>query len=239
SLKFHMRYHGADAPFKCEHCSRMFLKHLRLKHNYYISNHKNRFKCVTCSFSFNTETQLKVHMSKFKHFKVYKCSICYKTFIGMSIFLNHRRLHFQPKYKCKYCPFGVFNLKILKRHELTHKVKNGLKCKYCPYHCKESKTLMIHMNLHMNERAKFKCHLCTYGSQCVGWLNIHMKVHTEEYINKHYTNWRCDRCPFVCTSYEILRRHISMHIYKRTYACLHCTYTASSMAYLVQHGRLH
>ena len=89
--------------------------------------------------------------------KRYKCEYCEKSFLHVSKFLVHKRVHIDSQnYICEQCGKAYKYLRSLKKHLRSHQGPLVIKCKWCPAKFNDKKTLRLHEQNH----TFFKCEKC-------------------------------------------------------------------------------
>lgn len=86
---------GGAAQFRCQRCSRMFMRRSSLERHALIHTGDRPFRCLYCGASFALKQTLSRHVLTHTGEKPHKCDLCLRTFIQRSILVRHRKKHLQ------------------------------------------------------------------------------------------------------------------------------------------------
>ncbi|SCW04616.1 LAFE_0H17480g1_1 [Lachancea fermentati] len=186
-------FHQGIRPFKCEQCSRTFVKKSHLERHLFTHSSEKPFHCSYCGKGVTTKQQLKRH--EVTHTKSFVCDYegCGQSFYKHPQLRSHiLSVHLQ-KLTCKHCgrkfqrPYRLEN-HIAKHHNPD--VVNKYQCSYIS--CSKAFKTWTALQQHIKEdHPKLQCSIC--GKACVGesGLKMHMTIHDDTKVIK---NWKCDLC---------------------------------------------
>ena len=172
-LKIHVsEVHEKDRNFKCEKCSRAFVRKGDLKaHVNAVHEKRKDFKCEICQKAFFRNNYLQTHVNtvhKNVSIVMFQCNMCKKTFTSNSHLKDHvTAVHERAKeFKCEICN-KVFKCKShLKEHVIAvHEKRKDFKCEICNKAFSLKKVLTKHVNVVHKNVSNFMCRICNKAFQ--------------------------------------------------------------------------
>jgi KRAB domain-containing zinc finger protein len=119
--------HIDERAYKCELCTKEFLKIGWLVRHKATHSAANPYICDFCNREFARKLSLKVHIRTHTGEKPYKCSVCSKIFTTCSALSRHAQVHLraQPEenaYKCEVCSKIFTTRSALYGHTRIHSI---------------------------------------------------------------------------------------------------------------------
>lgn len=202
--------------YKCEYCSKIFLRKNQLKKHVLIHTGEKSYKCDVCSKQFGRLDVLKTHKLTHSTDKPYKCDVCFASFARTKYLKRHKIVHSGEKpFECKICVKRFSSAPGLKKHQVVHTGEKLYKCELCPRRFTSHTSLKIHKYAHTGEKL-FKCEVCEKNLSNSGALAIHMRRHTGE------KPFACHLCPMAFVAKEPLKAHVKKHTNGRILKCDVC-----------------
>ena len=235
SVKGKKRIHTGKKPFKCESCSKAFLRNDHLTKHLRIHTGEKPYKCENCGKTFSKSSNLIVHRRTHTGEKPYKCECCGKTFSQNSSLEKHGRTHTGEKpYKCEFqgCGKAFTHGSNLLTHRRTHIGKKLYKCEGCSKAFLRKHHLTRHLRIHTGEKP-YKCENCGKTFSQSGTLQTHRRTHTGE---KPY---KCEDCGKTFSHSSNLQAHRRTHTGEKPYKCECCDRAFSNSSDLQVHRRTH
>ncbi|XP_044270017.1 zinc finger protein 271-like [Tribolium madens] len=162
-----------------------------------------------------------------------ECKLCSQT-LRKNEEKNHMEsYHIGDNYHiCNKCKKEFTDIKLLKRHMRTHKLKKNHNCPTCGKSFYGANDLTIHIRVHTGEKP-LTCTVCSKAFADPRGLNSHMKTHTGK---KPYT---CNTCGKSFAHSFVLTTHKRTHTAERPYVCSSCGKTFIYSHNLAIHMRSH
>ncbi|KAL8580590.1 hypothetical protein ACOMHN_046793 [Nucella lapillus] len=106
-LKYHMRKHTGEEPYKCPHCGRTFRssshRNMHVKAAHSVDKVRSHL-CDWCGKKFFNAAQLRAHVLSHTGERPYQCSVCSRSFTKSNARRVHMRQHTGEKpYVCDQC----------------------------------------------------------------------------------------------------------------------------------------
>lgn len=123
----HNFIHIDERAYKCEQCTKEFLKIGWLVRHKATHSVANPYICDFCNREFARKVSLKVHIRTHTGEKPFKCSVCNKIFTTCSALRRHTQvhLHTEPEenaYKCEVCSKVFMTRSALYGHTRIHSI---------------------------------------------------------------------------------------------------------------------
>lgn len=138
ALESHDRYiHLKERPYRCEQCSRTFIRGDELKlHKRYHQNRESKkgAMCSHCGMVFNSSASRIRHENTVHHnIRRHSCTCCGKKFASTQALERHSRIHSDLKpHQCNDCGQQFREIAHLKVHYRTHSGEKPISCPNCP-----------------------------------------------------------------------------------------------------------
>ncbi|XP_053547004.1 zinc finger protein 574 [Bombina bombina] len=224
-------------PFSCPLCSKVFSTHPEVGEHLRSHSGESHYLCVDCGLGFASEAVLLNHRRSHLSNPLYTCE-CGQTFLNMTKFLYHRRLH-SEKHKnqtpveekknssyhfptttgaflCTPCGKEFPQLSQLLRHQrFVHALERRHKCPTCSKPFKKRSHLRNHMLTHTGERP-YSCTDCSKSFNSQANLLRHRLTHTGEKPHK------CQICGKAFSQSSTLQQHLYVHNQAYPYKCMEC-----------------
>ncbi|XP_057658446.1 gastrula zinc finger protein XlCGF57.1-like isoform X1 [Diorhabda carinulata] len=256
-FKRHLCSHTGEKPFKCDICSKSFLRKFHLIQHLCVHTGEKKFECDICLKKFSQINGLKTHLRSHTGEKPFKCDMCAKTFSLKSSLNLHLRNHTGEKpFKCDICLKTFLQKSRLKEHLYSHAGKKPFKCEMCLRSFSRTSYLRKHLITHKEEKT-FKCDICSKSFSHKFNFNTHLRSHTEEkpfkceicmktFLHKHHLNrhlhshtgekpFKCDICLKTFKQKRSLSVHLLNHTEEKTFKCEICLKSFSQKSSLKPH----
>ncbi|XP_063292014.1 zinc finger protein 574 [Pelobates fuscus] len=235
-LQLHQLSHQTG-PFSCPLCSKIFPTQVEVGEHLRSHQSESHYLCMDCGIGFSSEAILLNHRRTHLSNPLYSCE-CGETFLNMTKFLYHRRLHNnkqkdpalvqEPKtstqtlptpaggFMCAPCGKAFPLLHQLLRHQrFVHSLERRHKCPSCGKPFKKRSHLRSHILTHTGERP-FSCMDCNKSFNSQANLLRHKLTHTGEKPHK------CQLCNKAFSQSSTLQQHLSVHSQEHPYKCNEC-----------------
>ena len=202
----HLRIHDKEKQFKCEKCDKTFLeRHLLKKHVSHVHENVSEepqqshvhdkiklartFGCDICGKKYNQMTSLKSHMNIHAGVKPYECDLCKEKFFTRNQVKCHKISKHTKRFRCKFCSKFFTDVKMLRKHELMHRVeqwlgpepkkKKPVKKEPVKEPVKEPAKQVKKPKVVKKEERIYQCDECGVIFKALPALEQHQKVHEE------------------------------------------------------------
>lgn len=127
------------------HAHKLFLSMSSLTRHDLIHTQERPFKCTEseCGKSFKSKSEVKVHMRYHTGEQPFQCKICGKGFTQNCYITRHMRTGEKP-YPCSVCGRNFSDLRVRKRHMMTHTGEKPYKCLRCEKAFSRTELLKAH-----------------------------------------------------------------------------------------------
>ncbi|KAM4652319.1 zinc finger protein 574-like [Discoglossus pictus] len=236
ALQVHQLSHETG-PFSCPLCSKVFPTHPEVGEHLRSHRGESHYLCVDCGLAFASEAVLLNHRRSHLSNPLYSCE-CGQTFLNMTKFLYHRRLHSNKQrdaapvedkkpsaytfptpaggFMCVPCGKEFPQLPQLLRHQrFVHALERRHKCPVCAKTFKKRSHLRNHMLTHTGERP----HSCT---ECTKSFNSHANLLRHKLIHTGEKPHKCQVCGKAFTQSSTLQQHLIVHGQAYPYKCKEC-----------------
>ena len=123
-LTRHIYVHTKYAVGACRYCGKECNNQNQLKDHERTHTKEKPFICDRCGFKTTNKAALTTHMRIHTGDKPLKCDKCSYTCGDPSNMSKHRKIHELPLHKCEVCERAFCRVATLKRHMLSHEVRN-------------------------------------------------------------------------------------------------------------------
>ena len=217
--------------FKCQFCSQIFLKRMKLKRHYkkVHGGHpdKNR-SCPFCEKVFKLRPSIKY---LFCHIKVIHCTESDKD-VYKSIADEFKQYKEQNGVKCDQCGKFYYNNSSLRVHKLNEHGTDKSICSICACIFKSER----HLNHHMAVRHSAPTIPCEYcGNLYKEKRALYRHIQS---VHKQIKNYACNMCDIKFYDKCRLTKHKTVvHDKIKPYSCLLCKFRTGMYGNLNQHRR--
>lgn len=126
----HLSLHDESIPkHTCIDCGKEFISQRKLKEHSIIHKERIMFKCEMCSKIFVRSQTLQYHRITCK--AAYQCSKCIDSFMSAEALEKHKSLHKTDTYTCIKCNKVFPSMHALQNHEKRHSLRMNYTCQIC------------------------------------------------------------------------------------------------------------
>ena len=238
-LSHHMKVHKTEKQYKCLQCEKAFHYKSKLERHELVHLDTRPFRCTLCEKAFKTQDYLNIHMERHGNKRNFKCAKCSATFKASTDLSEHMRRHRSGKeYACGQCGDRFKTPKYLKQHMFVHSDVRDFACRHCSYTAKTKYILEKHEETHLapEHRQQFSCSQCdrTFFSRTT------LRVHVESAHSQSPSNFRCEKCQKVFTSFGSFKGHQKRNCQReRKFVCEVCGMSFKDRSNLKRHMTVH
>ena len=221
----------SEPIFKCDLCSRNFVKYLALK-THILQVHdtaRHKYSCDKCPRKFREELLLKRHsiyhsdlLEKSKivrNEESFQCNCCKSSFGSLQLRLKHYRAeHRDDLFECEHCELNLPNLRDYLEHSKKHLENAIYKCVVCEKHF----TVLLKFISHLMNHEGMKLHVCEFEGCDKSFMS---KAKLKDHLISHATNSKphlCSLCGQFYKTKENLARHLIRHAGVKKFSCNYC-----------------
>lgn len=203
-VKHQKTQHGTvDAPLKCPHCNKGFMKDFELR--IHERMHKNGFVCKICEKIFPRRSGYEIHMRLHTGEKPFHCQYCALAYASEVSLRSHEKKHIEgQQFQCQFCARKFYRKWECDIHERTHTGVRPYSCDYCRATFKGISHLRVHERSHTGIKP-YLCRTCPSKFTSSSALKRHEATHTTE---RPYT---CDECGKMFRRASHLKSHLRTH----------------------------
>jgi KRAB domain-containing zinc finger protein len=243
-LHFNMSHFECDTCGKKGYFKNKFIRHIRS--HIKIEHREKLFKCEICGKTYASDCSLRAHknLTHTPHPPESLTCHCGKAFKTKYFLRYHKTaVHMKHKYDvaCEHCQKVMRNKYDLRKHIRIHHTeggKNNFKCNDCEKCFNDRMYLQKHAQVHREKNLVCDVIGCgkKFGAQFA--LNIHKKnTH-----NKQKLEFICSQCGKALTSYQKLKRHVTLIHEKLRAPCPvgnGCKFSVGRRNYMRDHLKKH
>ena len=235
-VKFRHHFQEHTHPFKCDKCSKMFLRQTGLdNHNCDVTKIQPDL-CPICGKEIRTSRYMEKHI-RLAHGEEQQCPVCERTFKRADHLLNHKCVNkdgvvvMEKKRKTReqrqaegvhddrVCPIcgKTFSVQSnLTKHMKSHGEKT-VPCPQCGKLFYTPIAVKAHIK-HVHEESHNVCQYCGKVMKCKNSLYGHIT----QYHQNTVTLYECDICGKQFRQKGNVKKHQLIHSDKKTYSCKFC-----------------
>ncbi|KAM8926983.1 zinc finger protein 574 [Pelodytes ibericus] len=233
-LQLHQLTHQAG-PFNCPLCSKVFPTQAEVEEHLRSHQDESHYLCMDCGLGFASEAVLLEHRRSHLSNPLFSCE-CGQTFVNMTKFLYHRRLHNNSKPDENTTTITTAPVEEQQQKTTTYTLPapaGGFLCSPCGKEFPLLPQLLRHQRfVHALER-RHKCSSCGKHFKKRSHLRAHMLTHTGE------RPFSCTECTKSFNSHANLLRHKVTHTGEKPHKCQLCGKAFSQSTTLQQHMFVH
>ncbi|XP_016887286.1 zinc finger protein 708-like isoform X2 [Cynoglossus semilaevis] len=238
-LKAHEIIHSGVKPYRCDLCSKAYMRTNDLEHHKKIVHveggkepRPSLLLCDFCGKEFKCRSQLHLHLQTHTGERPHLCDICGRKFARPHQLKRHKIL--------------IHSNQVIGEENLAS--DSSYTCSVCGKRLKSEAHLMAHSHVHTDDRPH-RCSICLRSFQRVTWLKQHhMRVHLKVRvcdaargggrIRKSTSQTKAFPCPVCCKVFKfksLLESHSLIHSEVRPYACDFCNRRFRRRSHLKRH----
>ncbi|XP_041349548.1 zinc finger protein 665-like isoform X1 [Gigantopelta aegis] len=196
--------------------------------------------CDKCGKVFTWHSALVSHKVNHHGFRPYHCDVCGKTFPRKSVLKLHLFSHCNYKpHRCDECGKQCSTRSSLNWHTKIHSGVRPFYCSICGKSFKFKSDIDKHSKIHSSSREQFQCLICSKSYVTKAGLDAHnLQLHAGEDDRKP-KEFKCQWCPFVCSTKNYLGKHTVTHTGQKDHMCEVCGRAFSFEYSLKRHRLMH
>lgn len=146
----HLSLHDDSIPkHTCIDCGKEFISQRKLKEHSIIHKERIMFKCEMCSKIFVRSQTLQYHRITCK--AAYQCSKCVDSFMTAEALEKHESFHITDTHTCLKCNKVFPTLHALQNHEKRHSLRMNYTCQICKESVSTRAKFQKHIKDHLGE----------------------------------------------------------------------------------------
>lgn len=171
-------------------------------------------------------------------FSAHLCDECGRAFLRRPDMLQHKKIHSRTEFKCAQCPFVANCKATLRIHRLEMHVndKAKFKCHICDKTFKSDDILRPHLSEFCSNQLCFTVDLVFYGTLEFYSEFLSTEGHSRTDADRKFP---CDRCSYKAYTNSILMNHIRTVHTTASYPCKYCDRAYKHATDIPKHVRKH